>query len=191
MKKLVCMMAAGILLIAPAAFGQAAPAKETVKKAADKVAKVAGPGILHPEMAIAANGGTYEAPMGKMGEKGEVWSGTSMAAGVDGKPQPGKAATVTGEIVDMSCYLQLGKHGDKHAACGKKCILAGQPIGLVAKNGDVYLLMEEEHDPRRDGQTSAFRKAAADHIGHIMEITGTAASHAGAKAIFVQGYVSK
>ncbi len=189
MKLLVCMIAAGALLTVPAA------AQDKEKKAAAPAkagaAKGAGPGILHPEMSVAANGGTFEAPMGKMGEKGEVWSGTSMAAGVDGKPQAGKAMVATGEIVDMSCYLQLGKHGEKHASCGKKCILAGQPIGLVTKTGDIYLLMEEEHDPRRDGQTSAFRKAAADHIGHIMEVTGTAASHAGAKAIYVQGYVNK
>lgn len=177
MKVLVCMIAAGALFVAGAQEKKAASGK--------------GPGVLHPEMAIAPNGGTYEKPMGKMGEKGEVWSGTSMAAGVDGKPQPGKSVTEVGEIVDMSCYLQLGKHGDKHASCGKKCILAGQPIGLVAKNGDVFLLIDEEHDPRRDGQTTAFRKAAADHIGHIMEVTGTQAQHAGAKAIFVQGYVNK
>jgi hypothetical protein len=51
--------------------------------------------------------------------------------------------------------------------------------------------MEEEHDPRRDGQTSAFRKAATDHLGHIMDVTGTEASHNGMRAIYVQGYVSK
>ena len=184
MKLLVCMIAACSLLVTPAF------AKEKKKKAAAKAMMGSG-GILHPEMAIAANGGTYEAPMGKMGDKGEVWSGTSMAAGVDGKPQMGKPMVAVGEIVDMSCYLQLGKHGDKHAACGKKCIMAGQPIGLVTKGGDVLLLMDEEHDPRRDGQTSAFRKAAADHIGHILEVTGTAAMHAGVKAIYVQGYVNK
>ncbi len=180
MKLFVCMIATCALLVTPV-MAQ----KKEKKKAA------AGAGILHPEMAIAANGGTYEAPMGKMGEKGEAWSGTSMAAGVDGKPQMGTATVMVGEIVDMSCYLQLGKHGDKHAPCGKKCILAGQPIGLVSKAGDVVLLMEEEHDPRRDGQTSAFRKAAADHIGHIMEVTGTHAMHAGVKAVFVQGFVNK
>jgi hypothetical protein len=182
MKLLVCMLTTCALLVTPA----------MAQKKEKKNAKAgAAAGILHPEMAIAANGGTYEAPMGKMGEKGEIWTATSMAAGVDGKPQPGTAATMVGEIVDMSCYLQLGKHGDKHSSCGKKCILAGQPIGLVTKAGDVILLMEEEHDPRRDGQTSAFRKAAADHIGHIMEVTGTHAMHAGVRAIFVQGYVNK
>jgi hypothetical protein len=183
MKTFVCMIAACALLATPAL------SKEKKKKAAGTM--MSGAGILHPEMAIAANGGTYDAPMGKMGEKAEGWSGTSMAAGVDGKPQMGKPVVMVGEIVDMSCYLQLGKHGDKHASCGKKCILAGQPVGLVTKSGEVLLLIDEEHDPRRDGQTTAFRKAAADHIGHIMEVSGLEAMHAGVKAIYIQGYVNK
>lgn len=166
-----------LCVFAATAFGQA-------KKSASSA-------VLHPEMKVADNGGTYEKPMGKIGDKGDVWSATTTAAGVDGKPQPGKPVSVTGEIIDMSCYLQLGKHGEKHVACGKKCLTAGQPIGLLAKNGDVYMLMEEEHDPRRDGQTASFRKAASDHLGHIMEVTGTEASHGGYKAIYVQGYVSK
>ena len=181
MKLFVCIIAASALLVTPVL------AQDKKKPATMK----AGAGILHPELAVAPAGGTYDAPMGKMGEKAEGWSGTSMAAGVDGKPQPGKPMVVVGEIVDMSCYLQLGKHGEKHVACGKKCILAGQPIGLLTKSGDVLLVMDEEHDPRRDGQTTAFRKAAADHIGHIMEVSGTEAMHAGIKGIFVQGYVAK
>lgn len=159
---------------------------EDAKKAAPKG------GVLHPEMKVAADAGSYEAPMGKLGEKSDnAWSQTSTAAGVDGKPQPGKPTTVVGEIVDLSCYLQLGKHGEKHVPCGKKCINTGQAIGLVSKTGAIYLLIEEEHDPRRDGQTSGFRKAAADHVGHIMEVTGTEASSGGYHAIYVQGYVSK
>ena len=168
-------------------------AQEAAKKdmPAKKAATSSG-ATLHPEMKVAADAGTFDKPMGTMGEKSDAaWSQTTNAAGVDGKPQPGKATTVTGEIVDLSCYLQLGKHGEKHAPCGKKCLTAGQPIGLLTKAGSVYMLMEEEHDPRRDGQTSAFRKAATDHLGHIMEITGTEAAHAGYKAIYVQGYVNK
>lgn len=147
--------------------------------------------VLHPELTVAADAGTYAKPMGKLGEKpSNVWTSTTMAAGVNGKPQPGRALTETGEIIDLSCYIQLGKHGEKHVACGKKCIQNGQPIGLLTKDGSVYMLMEEEHDPRRDGQVT-FRKAAADHIGHIMEVSGTEASVGGYKAIYVQGYVSK
>ena len=154
-------------------------------------AQTAKKGILQPQMTVAKDAGTYEAPMGKIGDKGEVWSATSTAAGVDSKPLPGKMETVSGEIVDLSCYLQLGKHGEKHVACGKKCINSGEPIGLVAKNGDIFMLMAEEHDPRRDGQTTGFRKAAAEHIGHIMEVTGTLSQYGGYHAMYVQGYVAK
>jgi hypothetical protein len=53
------------------------------------------------------------------------------------------------------------------------------------------MLMPEEHDPRRDGQTEGFRKAAVDHFAHVMEVTGTETSVHGHRAIFVQGYVNK
>ena len=159
--------------------------------AADKKPKkVAGPGILQPQMAV--EGGSYAAPMGKLGTAPAApWSATTMGASVDGKPNAGaKIATVTGEIVDFSCYLQIGKHGEKHRACAQKCFNNGQPIGLLTSDGSLYMLMEEEHDLRRDGQTD-FRKAAVDHAGHIMEVTGTESSQAGFKALYVTGFLKK
>ena len=148
-----------------------------------------GPGILQPQMAV--EGGSYKAPMGKIGAKPDaVWSATTMGASVDGKPLVGKEVTMVGEIIDFSCYLQIGKHGEKHRACGQKCFNNGQPIGLLTEAGDVYMLMDEEHDQRRDGQTD-FRKAAVEHTAHIMEVTGTMAQHAGVKAIYVHGFLKK
>ena len=145
--------------------------------------------ILQPQMTV--EGSTYAKPMGKLGEKGEAWTATTMGASVDGKPVPGKVTTLVGEIVDFSCYLQVGKHGEKHRSCGQKCVQTGQPIGLLTEDGSLYMLMEEEHDPRRDGQTSDFRKEAANHLAHIMEVTGTLTSHAGYNALYVQGFVKK
>ena len=110
------------------------------------VVGVSGADILNPKMT--PEKGTFEAPFGKLGEKGTgPWSQTTVAAGVDGKPLKGEVKTVTGEIVDYSCYLQLGKHGAKHRDCGQKCLKNGQPIGLLTKEGKLFLLMEEEHDP--------------------------------------------
>lgn len=150
------------------------------------------PGVLAPAMTPVGDP-TYKKPMGTVGTKGgETWTQTTTAAGIDGKPRAGKATTVTGEIVEFSCYLQLGKHGEKHRSCGQKCATAGQPIGLLTADGTLYMVMEEEHDPRRDGLTmSDFRKAAADHMAHVMEVTGTLASHGGYQAIYVQGFVKK
>ena len=169
-----CLALAGLL------YSQAPAAEKKMGKAG---------GILHPEMTVAADGGTYDAPMGTLGEKAtEPWSATTVGAGVDKKPQMGKPISVVGEIIDMSCYLQLGKHGEKHKSCGTKCVQNNQPIGVLTKDGTVYMLMEEEHDPRRDGAAS-IRKAAIDHFAHIMTVNGTEADHGGYKAIYVQGYV--
>ncbi|HXJ42645.1 MAG TPA: hypothetical protein VNH18_25415 [Bryobacteraceae bacterium] len=156
------------------------------KAAEKKAAPKAAAGILQPGME--PTGGWT--PAGELGTKGEVWTATTNGAAVDNKPVAGKPVTLTGEILDLSCYLQLGKHGDKHSSCGKKCLTAGQPIGLVTKAGDVYLLIDEEHDPRRDGLTT-FRAAAADNFAKVMTVTGTQTTVNGTKAVFVQGFLKK
>jgi len=142
-------------------------------------------GILHPDMKVES--GSYDKPMATIGTKpDQPWSGTSIAAGVDGKPEPGKAVTMVGEIVDFSCYIQEGKHGEKHRSCGQKCVQNGNAAGLLTKDGALYMLMAEEHDPRRDGGVD-IRTVAANHMGHIVEVNGTEASVNGYSAIFIQG----
>ena len=62
----------------------------------------------------------------------------------------------------------------------------GQPIGLLTRDGTLYMLMPEEHDPRRDGGVDA-KASASDHMGHIVEVNGTEATVGAYRAIFVQG----
>ncbi len=138
--------------------------------------------LLQPTMEP-TGGWVSAASMGKAGD----WTATTVAAGVAQKPLAGKPATVVGEVIDLSCYLQLGKHGAAHAPCGTKCIAAGETIGLLTKTGQVYLAIAEEHDLRRDGKTT-FRKAAADNFAKVITVTGTTTTVNGVKAIYVQGY---
>ena len=157
-------------------------AQESKKEEKKAPAKSA---ILHPEMTVET--GTWDKPAATIGTKpAEAWTSTTVGAGVDKKPQPGRIVTVVGEIVDFSCYLQLGKHGEKHRACGQKCVQNGQPIGLLTKDGRLYMLMPEEHDPRRDGGVDA-KASASEHMGHIVEVTGTEASVGAYRGIYVQG----
>ncbi len=142
-------------------------------------------GILHPEMTVET--GTWANPAAKIGSKPDpLWTATTVAAGVNSKPRPGRAITRVGEIVDFSCYLQLGKHGEKHRSCGQKCVQNGQPVGLLTQDGTLYMLMPEEHDPRRDGGVDA-KASGSEHMAHIVEVTGTEASVGGYRAIYVQG----
>jgi hypothetical protein len=57
--------------------------------------------------------------------------------------------TVTGEIVDMMCYVDHNAIGEEHGkTCGAKCIKNGGPVGIV-ENGKAYLVVGE-HKPMND-----------------------------------------
>lgn len=97
----------------------------------------------------------------------------------------GKAATVTGEVVDVSCYLQLGKRGEAHIACGTKCIANGQPIGIVDAEDNLYIVMAEEHHPRRDGQVE-LKTVLGPLLAKQVTLTGMMTEMKGWRALFVQ-----
>jgi hypothetical protein len=156
------------------------------------LAAAKGKGVLFPDWS-GPTAGSYDKPsaeIGKKATKGRPWSVETMASAIMGKTLPGKPASVVGEIIDLSCYMQVGKHGDKHRGCGQKCAALGQPIGLLAKDGSIYMLIDEEHNSRRDGLTT-FRKQAIEHMAHIVRVNGTYSEVEGQKAIFVQGTVKK
>lgn len=47
---------------------------------------------------------------------------------------------VTGEVLDMTCYIANNSSGPDHAECAKICIKNGSPAGIKAQDGKVYLL---------------------------------------------------
>ena len=76
---------------------------------------------------------------------------------------------VTGEIVDMMCYVDHNASGDKHADCAAKCIKGGGPVGIVS-DGKVYLVVGE-HKPMND--------ELAEYAGKTVTLKGKMASNGG------------
>lgn len=99
--------------------------------------------------------------------------------------ESGKVATVTGEVVDVSCYLQLGKRGAAHIPCGTKCIANGQPIGIVDAEDQLYIVMAEEHHPRRDGEVE-LKTVLGPLLAKTVTLTGMMTEMKGYRALFVQ-----
>jgi hypothetical protein len=56
-------------------------------------------------------------------------------------------ATITGEVIDMACYYDVGASGPDHAACARRCIESGLPVGLKANNGEIYVLIGPQLPP--------------------------------------------
>ena len=50
---------------------------------------------------------------------------------------------VTGEVLDMTCYIAFNLSGPDHAKCARICIRSGEPAGIKTQDGKIYLLTGE------------------------------------------------
>ena len=105
-------------------------------------------------------------------------AGAVVAHGEEKHGHDDKGMTVRGEILDMACYVAHEAKGPDHAACAKRCVKGGQPMGLLADDGTVYLLYANHEDG------SAFERAK-EFAGQKVEIVGVAATQAGIKGLEV------
>ena len=77
---------------------------------------------------------------------------------------------VTGEVVDMMCYVDHNATGENHGqTCGVKCIKSGGPVGIVS-DGKAYLLVGE-HKPMND--------QLAEYCGKTITVKGKLAERGG------------
>jgi len=125
----------------------------------------------------------------KLGSEGaKEWTATTKESATNDQQKKwmnqGKPMTISGELVDVSCYMQLGKTGEKHVDCGGKCVRNGQPAGILTSKQELYLVIPEEHHPRRDGQVDIKEKLAAN-MGKQVTVTGMVQTTKQGKAIFV------
>jgi hypothetical protein len=91
----------------------------------------------------------------------------------------GKDVTVTGEIVDLACYMGHEAMGAKHGKCAKQCIKGGSPMGLKAENGEVWLLINDHESEK------AFT-AAKDLAGDKATVTGHTTKKGGLQGLIVE-----
>ncbi len=95
----------------------------------------------------------------------EAWP--ILAAEDEEKAASGKETTITGEVLDMVCYLDSAKSGEEHAKCARRCIESGTPVGLKAEDGKTYVLIGE-HKP--------MNKELSEYAGKIITVRGKVAS---------------
>jgi hypothetical protein len=82
----------------------------------------------------------------------------------------GASKEVTGEVVDMMCYVDHNAVGEKHGqSCGVKCIKSGGPVGILS-DGKAYLVVGE-HKPMND--------ELAEYCGKTITLKGKMAERGG------------
>jgi hypothetical protein len=59
-----------------------------------------------------------------------------------GKPVPGVAISLRGELTDANCFLGTHTHAYDHAFCAKFCAAAGSPLLFISdRDGLVYVVL--------------------------------------------------
>ena len=98
----------------------------------------------------------------------------STSSGAAGGDDAAASKEVTGEVVDMMCYIDHNAVGEKHGqSCGAKCIKNGGPVGIVSE-GKAYLVVGE-HKPIND--------QLAEYCGKNITLKGKLAERGGVAMI--------
>ena len=90
----------------------------------------------------------------------------------------GERVTVTGEVVEMWCYLEAGDRGAAKKACATACAKAGNPIALVDDQGQLFVLAGlKSHQPAQE--------LLLGKMSERVTITGTLVKNPNAKMIYI------
>ena len=115
------------------------------------------PGIFRIATVVTVIGALAIAPM-------------ALAQGHEHGTDASASKEVTGEVVDMMCYVDHNAIGENHGqTCGAKCIKSGGPVGIVS-DGKAYLIVGE-HKPMND--------QLAEYCGKTITVKGKLAERGG------------
>jgi len=91
-----------------------------------------------------------------------------------------KEMTVTGEVVDVACYMMGEAKGEGHVKCATACAKAGGSLGILTADGKLYVsLLPDDHK-------SSPNAALMDHIGHTVEAKGFARAKGGTQGLMIK-----
>ena len=88
----------------------------------------------------------------------------------------GVQQTLSGEVIDVMCYLGHGASGKGHADCGKKCIDSGLPVAIKS-GGQLYLAAMADHTPAN--------QALASLAGEQVTVQGSVLEKDGQRVILI------
>jgi hypothetical protein len=91
----------------------------------------------------------------------------------------GESITITGEAVDMWCYLEAGDRGAAKKACATACAKAGNPIAVLDADGNVYVAAGlKSHQPAHE--------LLLQKMNEQVTVSGTLVNKGGVRMIYIR-----
>jgi hypothetical protein len=90
-----------------------------------------------------------------------------------------KETTISGEVVDVACYMHRGAKGEEHKGCAEACAKGGGSLGILTDDGKLYVtLFPDDH-------AAGPNAMLMDHISHKVKATGMVRSKGGVAGIMI------
>jgi len=111
-----------------------------------------------------------------------------LAAQIIPPPVKGQEVTVTGEVVDLWCYMRNDDHGQGHKNCSTKCASMGNPIGFLDEAKDELYILAGKTDYQ---VTHEVRDELIQRMNETVTIKGIVVKRANTQLLYVQSLDGK
>jgi hypothetical protein len=111
---------------------------------------------------------------------GWLMAGTTFASQAHSHSHgPGKPVTITGQVVDVACFVGHNSSGQKHAKCAETCARAGNPLAVLdSASGRLYLPVSMDHKNPNEKLMPFIEKK--------VKVTGSMLEKAGLRGIAIE-----
>lgn len=96
-----------------------------------------------------------------------------------------ESTTITAEVIDLACYLNMGLKGEGHRECAQVCADAGLALGFLGSDGNIYFAAEMG----MPGPSANPR--LRPHAEHTVEVTGMVNERSGSRSIVIESIKMK
>jgi len=94
-----------------------------------------------------------------------------LAAQTPAAAQAGGDETMTGTVVDVSCYSTMGATGAGHKACAQTCAHSGSPLAIMV-DGVIYMPVSPKPNNPQNARLVDFAEGKVKVTGTVKEVSG-------------------
>ncbi|HEU5260631.1 MAG TPA: hypothetical protein VFU41_04300 [Gemmatimonadales bacterium] len=89
-----------------------------------------------------------------------------------GMHHTGKDVSMTGQVIDLSCFTTSGASGAGHKACATGCAKSGMPLAILGDDGKIYLPASAKPADAQNSRLLPFAEQKVKLTGSVLESHG-------------------